>query len=285
MNELVLIADDDPFSRRILQELCASGGYRVVTAHDGESALDVASRKRPDVMLLDLRMPNLDGLTALRVLRSDPDFDPIPILVVADHDDHSGADDAAAAGAHDTIRRPFRSVDVHQRVRNALRLRNAELRASIPPELGVVDPLTRAGTRSQMLVTLEYEFSRAVRYAHALSCVAVHIHGVDPGSVLVHDAAVVTAAHGLRECVRGLDHVFRSGASSFMVLLPETDVEGTATVLSRIRGLTPVGTFAEGGGPRLAAGAATYPSRPFDSATALLTAAEAAASHDSARTV
>lgn len=260
----ILVADDDPFSLRLLEQVCSAGGYRVLTAHDGESALDVASRRRPDLLLLDLEMPKLGGAEVIRVLARDPEFGSLPVLIIVDRDRAETAQEALDAGAIDTLMRPFQTIEVHQRIRNALRLRDAELRASIPPALGIVDPATRVGTRQELLITLEYEFSRAVRYRRSLTLLAVrfgdawHASGAESGAI--------------KACLRNVDQVFRSGAPSFVALLPETDAEGAEHVRSRLAKAFPAA--ADSPTPHIAA--ATYPSTSVDSSSSLLEAVERA---------
>ncbi len=234
----------------------------MLTAHDGESALDVASRRRPDLLLVDLEMPNLGGADVIRVLARDPEFGSLPVLVIVDRDRAETAQEAIDAGAIDTLLRPFQTIEVHQRIRNALRLRDAQLRASIPPGLGIVDPATRVGTRQELLITLEYEFSRAVRYKRALTLLSVRF--TETGRASGAGAAAIKA------CLRNVDQCFRSGEQSFVLLLPETDAGGAEHVRARVT--KAFAGAADSPAPMITAG--TYPSTAVDSAAALLETVE-----------
>lgn len=279
MTAIILVADDDPFGLRLLSEVCETGGYGVVSCHDGMSALESMARMRPDVVLLDVTMPNMSGLEVLRVLKDDPDLARIPVVAIADQQDTTSREEAIAAGAFDFITRPYHVVEVHQRIRNALRLVRAEMRATIPPELGIVDPLTRAGTRPQMLVTLEYEFSRAARYKNPLSCIVVDVANLPElaaGGTNLVDGTMMELATGLRKCVRSVDHLFREAPGTFTLLLPETDATGTRTVFQRVAELAKGGflSIAASPAPQMRAGHASYPAKNITTASELFRRAQ-----------
>jgi len=243
VNALVLVADDDPFNLRLLQELCEAAGYRVVTAADGSAVLDVVARERPDLVLLDLAMPGLDGFEVMRILKSDADLADIPIVLVTAAGDEESRSRGIELGAEDYVTKPYRVFEIQQRVRNALRVRAAETEAARARErirtAELVDPLTRAGTSSQLMISLDYEFTRAARYAHSLACVVVRIDNyvdiVEHGGQETGEGVLMQIASGLRSCIRGIDHLFRGDLEEFVLLLPETGREGADVVLGRVR--------------------------------------------------
>lgn len=242
MNALVLVADDDPFNLRLLQELCEAAGYRVLTAADGSAVLDVVARERPDLILLDLAMPGLDGFEVLRILKSDSDLTDIPVVLVTAAGDEESRSRGIELGAEDYVTKPYRVFEIQQRVRNALRVRAAENEAARAKErirsTELVDPLTRAGTSQQLMISLDYEYTRAARYGHPLSCVVVRIDNyvdiVETGGQETGEGALMQLASGLRACIRGIDHLFRGDLEEFVLLLPETGREGADVVLERI---------------------------------------------------
>lgn len=79
---LILIADDRPSSRELLRLILERAGYEVVEAEDGEAALDRARAQTPDLILLDLQMPVLDGYQVLAALRNEPRFQTLPVLAL-----------------------------------------------------------------------------------------------------------------------------------------------------------------------------------------------------------
>lgn len=288
MSALVLVADDDPFQLRLLQEVCEAAGHEVVTAADGSAVLDAVARARPDLVVLDAVMPSPDGLEVLRILKADPLLASIPIVLVTDEADDESRARGVELGADDFVSRPFRIFDLQQRVRNALRVRNAEHAASEASrqvrEIEVIDPLTRAGTAQQLFISLHYEHVRAVRYAHALGVVVVRLtnlgelaaaNGTDAA-----DGALVQLATGLRLCTRDIDQLFRASEDELALVLPETDAAGVAVVVDRLAGAERDGTLFAGlylPPPSMRIGIACYPEVAAPTAQALLERAVLAA--------
>lgn len=284
MTSLVLVADDDPFNLRLLQELCEGVGYRVVTAADGSAVLDVVARERPDLILLDVAMPVLDGFEVLRILKSDADLSGIPVVLVTAAGDEESRSRGIELGAEDYVTKPYRVFEIQQRVRNALRVRAAETEVARARERvrssELVDPLTRAGTSQQLIVSLDYELTRAARYKHPLTCVVVRIANyvdiVENGGQDAAEGALVQLTGGLRACIRAIDHLFRSDLEEFVLLLPETDAPGAIVVRERLEeraadrslwgvAIEPV--------PVIRIGVATFPETKAETGNALLRAA------------
>lgn len=272
---LVLVADDDPFNLRLLQEVCEAAGYRVVTATDGTEVLDMVAREQPALVMLDVAMPGLDGFEVLRILKSDPGLAPIPVILVTATQEVDARSRGIELGAEDYVTKPYRVFEVQQRIRNALRVQAAEAAAAEAREQlqgsDLVDPLTHAGTVRQLSITLDYEHTRAARYGHALSCIVVRVQNFED---VVHragreagDGVLVQLASGLRQCVRSVDHIFRSDLDEFTILLPETAREGAQSVLDRIearagdKSLWGVRVEPD---PEIRAGMASFPDEPCD---------------------
>lgn len=234
MSALVLVADGDPFNLRLLQEICEGAGHRTVAVRDGRAAVQAASEHHPDLALVSADLPTLDGFDVLRTLKADPALADIPVLLLTAEGDVELRNRGLNAGADDFLTKPYRAAETEQRLRNALRLRSQGETA--PGDS--IDPLTRAGSREQLTVTLEYELTRAARYRHPLSCILVRVRNLEgiarAGGEQAAEGVVVGLASGLRACIRAIDHLFRSGPGEFVAVLPETDAEGAETVLGRI---------------------------------------------------
>ncbi|HJL14025.1 MAG TPA: response regulator [Sandaracinaceae bacterium LLY-WYZ-13_1] len=245
MTGLVLIAEGDPFNLRLLEELCEEAGFDIVTAGDGETALNVIARQRPELILLDAGLSTDDGADVLAVLQADAALATIPVLLTTDADDEEARKRGLELGAADFVTRPYRVFEVEQRVRNLLRLAAAEraakrARDSLTTDLADdTDPLTHAGGPARLRITLEYEATRAVRYEHALTCVVLRVanlqavvarSGEETGQGLL-----VQLASNLRRAIRSLDHLFRSDDDEFTLLLPDTDAAAATAVVERFR--------------------------------------------------
>ncbi|MFJ8623700.1 response regulator transcription factor [Kitasatospora sp. NPDC093550] len=142
----VLVVEDDPGVRTTLDQLLRFEGYRVLTAGDGQEALELLEHRRPDLAVVDVVMPRLDGLALCRMLRRRGDR--LPVLVLTAR--HQLGDRVAGldAGADDYLAKPFATEELLARIRALLR------RATTPPEPGllacedlVLDPAPRLAHR------------------------------------------------------------------------------------------------------------------------------------------
>lgn len=113
---LILVVDDDRATRMLLKLAMEEEGYRVIEAKDGEQCLAAFTRSRPDMVLLDAIMPEMDGFTCCRQLREVPGSEHIPILIITALDDRESIDQAFAAGATDYITKPIYWAVLAQRV-------------------------------------------------------------------------------------------------------------------------------------------------------------------------
>ena len=102
----VLIVDDEERNRRLLDVLLRTDGYQTLSASNGNEALALASSARPDMILLDLMMPGMDGFEVMRALRSNPSTSAIPIVIVSALDDVAAHRRLLASGADEFINKP-----------------------------------------------------------------------------------------------------------------------------------------------------------------------------------
>jgi diguanylate cyclase (GGDEF)-like protein len=240
MSALVLVADPDPFNLRLLHEACEAAGYDVVTAADGPEVLAMIARRPPDLLMLDTNMSEIDAFEILRILKADTSLVSIPILLVTDEGDLDARRRGIELGAEDYLTRPYRVFEIQQRVRNVLRATRRD-RLGIPdstPPADQRDPVTGAGTPSQLLISLDYEHTRAERYGHPLSCIVVRIGNSTEIATASQDGsadrAMASIGSGLKACIRAVDHLFRLRRDEFCILLPETDRTGAGYVLRRL---------------------------------------------------
>ena len=253
MSALVLVADPDPFNLRLLHEACEAAGYDVITAADGPDVLAMVARQPPDLLVLDAKMSEIDAFEILRILKADANLGSIPVLLVSNEGDHDERRRGIELGAEDTLTRPYRVFEIQQRIRNVLRATRRE-RLGIPesvPPADQRDPVTGAGTPSQLLISLDYEHTRATRYGHPLTCMVVRLcNAADIATASqdgTADRAMGLIGAGLKGCIRAVDHLFRLRRDEFCILLPETDGTGAGYVLRRLQGQVETGELWSGG--------------------------------------
>jgi diguanylate cyclase (GGDEF)-like protein/PAS domain S-box-containing protein len=120
----VLIVDDELFNRKLLEALLRPEGYLTVSAASGEEALTCVAQQAPDLILLDIMMPGMDGYQVARILKASPATSNIPIIMVTAHNDRDARLAGLEAGAEDFLTKPVDRAELWLRVRNLLRLKS-----------------------------------------------------------------------------------------------------------------------------------------------------------------
>ncbi len=123
-SDLVLVVDDEPVNRKLAQELLTSEGYQVAVAGDGEEAVSKVRTLRPDLVLLDVMMPRLDGIQACRLLKQDDETRLIPVVLLTALASMEDRVAGIEAGADDFLTKPFNMVELLARVRSLIRLKH-----------------------------------------------------------------------------------------------------------------------------------------------------------------
>jgi len=119
----VLIVDDMPGSARLMESLLAPDGHTIRTAGDGGEALQLVRDAPPDLVLMDVMMPLVDGFEACRAIKQNPDTRLIPVVLVTSLDDTDSRVRGIEAGADDFVSKPFNAVELRARVRSLLRIK------------------------------------------------------------------------------------------------------------------------------------------------------------------
>jgi two-component system, cell cycle response regulator len=239
----VLVVDDRYDNVKLLAYELIDHGYQVVTAFSGAQAIEAARTARPDVILLDIMMPGMDGVEVCRHLKSDPNLRPIPVIMVSaremDQDVIRGLD----AGAHDYVTKPFNTQIVLARIRSAARAKEshdiiAEMNQRLA-DLATTDGLTGIKNHRHFRDAFDTALSLAIRKSIPLSVIMIDIdhfktindaHGHTAG-----DDVLRTFAKILRDNTREHDEVARYGGEEFTILLPLTDAPSSMALAERLR--------------------------------------------------
>jgi putative two-component system response regulator len=120
---VVLVADDDPGVRDILSQSLSALSYRILTAEDGESALELAMTHLPDVIILDIVMPGMDGIEVCRRLKGNLETQFIPVVLITGEEGKEVRLEGLEAGASDFLRKPFDHIELNTRIRNLYKFR------------------------------------------------------------------------------------------------------------------------------------------------------------------
>jgi two-component system alkaline phosphatase synthesis response regulator PhoP len=126
MKETILVIDDEPKIVKVVSDYLERAGYRVITAGDGQMALITARHERPDLIILDLLLPTIDGLEVCRHLRQEPSTADVPIIMLTARGDETDRVVGLELGADDYVPKPFSPRELVARVRAVLRRTTGE---------------------------------------------------------------------------------------------------------------------------------------------------------------
>jgi DNA-binding response OmpR family regulator len=115
----ILVVEDDPDAREMLVLVLEAEGFTAISAYDGQSGFEVAVNERPDLILTDVEMPDLDGIQMLRLLRRNPETSKLPVLVLTAYGSESMSE-AAEAGASGSVQKPVHLASLIGLIRRTL---------------------------------------------------------------------------------------------------------------------------------------------------------------------
>ena len=231
---IVLIANDQEWSARSLESIFVPEGYSVVRAFTGTQALQKAETVRPDVIILDRQMPDLDGVEVCVRLRADPTFGAtVPIIITtAGQAGRAQRLEAFRAGAWDFIGQPIDGETILLKIKNFLSAKQAVDQARIE---GLLDESTGLYSRIGLSRRAREVAAEATRHQQPVACL-----------VLALDAPALAAAmetteelarkisRFFRNSGRSSDVVARLGPMDFGVIAPSTSAEGAASMVGRV---------------------------------------------------
>ena len=243
MNGTILVADDSMVVRAVLRRQLETDGHTVVEAVNGAEAIDACREYHPDVILLDVEMPVLDGHATLARLKADPQLKDIPVVFLTGRVDTADVVNGLRLGAHDYLRKPFEANELMARVSAALRTkwlqdelrtRNAEL-----DRVSRIDMLTNIYNRRHLDEHLRSVISAARRHDRTIGVLLVdidHFKDVnDEHGHLAGDAVLREVAARLQAAMRTEDALGRWGGEEFLAVLTDTPPEGVRTMAERLR--------------------------------------------------
>jgi diguanylate cyclase (GGDEF)-like protein len=233
----ILIVDDVPTNVQILADALSSG-YRIKVASSGENALGIAQREpHPDLILLDVMMPDMDGFETCRRLKADTKTKNIPVIFVTAKDTHVDEELGLNLGAVDYIGKPFSIPITKARIRNHIQLKR---QADLLEFQSMNDELTKMPNRRRFDQALALEWKRAVHDGAPLSLVLIDIdYFKQYNDCYGHVAGDVCLQMVAEELSKGVtrtgDLVVRYGGEEFVAILPETLRENALMIAEGLR--------------------------------------------------
>nr|MBL8455615.1 diguanylate cyclase [Zoogloeaceae bacterium] len=232
----VLIVDDEKHNRNLLTELLKDD-YELIVAKNGRQALLRAHEHQPDLILLDVLMPDMDGYAVIRALKHDDGTRDIPVIFVTALDSVGDEEKGLDLGAVDYISKPFHPPIVRVRVRN--HLQSVQQRRLLE-QLALLDSLTGIPNRRRFNQVFEQEWRRCLRTGAAMSLIVVDVDNFkafnDSFGHAAGDEVLRRIASSLQKSLRRpADLVCRYGGEEFVILLPGIDKEGAQALAEAAR--------------------------------------------------
>jgi diguanylate cyclase (GGDEF)-like protein len=232
----VLIVDDSPEAIVIARARLSKERLEIISAEGGRAGLDVARREKPDLILLDLNMPDLSGFEVCQTHKGDTELCMIPVIFLSG----SGGPDEKVKGldlgAVDYVTKPFDAFELRARVRAALRTKRLQ---DLLIEYAHIDPLTGLPNRRALTERLGEEWERIRRHGGSLALIMTDIDtfkrvndtfGHNVGDRVLQELAKTIAGH-----CRAMDVPARYGGDEFVVLVPGETQAGAAILAERVR--------------------------------------------------
>lgn len=239
----ILLVDDSEQERRLLEAYLNVFDCRIQTAADAASGLAMLKQAPPDLLVLDLMLPDASGFTVIEQMKAIPELAQIPVLVVSGMSQVQDRVRALELGADDFIVKNFDRLEFEARVRRLLRLKESidqlNSRCNEALQQAVTDSLTGLFTHGFLQETLNRQVLCAGRHGWPLSLVFIDIDRFkqvnDQYGHATGDEVLRKLADKLRQCVRRSDIVVRYGGEEIVVLLPHTNRAGAQKVAEQLR--------------------------------------------------
>ncbi len=232
----VLIIDDSPEALALAKARLSEEKLTIICADGGQAGLKMAEAEQPDLILLDVDMPNMSGFEVCKILKEDPDMNLIPIIFLSAA---SGADSKITGlelGAVDYVTKPFDLFELRARVRAALRTKRLQ---NMLIENAHIDPLTGLPNRRALMERLKQEWARAQRRNGTLSFIMADVdHFKKVNDTFGHDIGdkvLSEIGRALFSCCRPSDLAARYGGEEFALIVPEELAKDAACLAERCR--------------------------------------------------
>ncbi len=262
----ILVVDDHPDNIMVLRARLEARGYLVDSAEDGEEALEKIHASPPDLVLLDVMMPKIDGMEVARRMKSDRSLPFIPVIMQTALDSTESMVQGLDAGADDYISKPINFRELEARVKSLLRIqalqrelaeRERQLSEANDQLLTMsrIDALTGLDNRRHLGERLHEMWEHSTRLQEPMSLVMCDIdhfkrvndeHGHQAGDAVLQQFAAL-----LKADAREIDRVGRYGGEEFVLILPGTVLDAAVTFAERLRAAVEEHVFDLGNGDTL----------------------------------
>jgi diguanylate cyclase (GGDEF)-like protein len=281
----ILVVDDHEDNIELLRARLEARGYEVFGASDGQAALDQVEHVTPDLILLDVMMPKMDGMEVVRRLKANKNLPFIPVIMQTALDSTENKVEGLDAGADDYITKPINFAELEARVHALLRIKKLETELSEANDklrrISLTDGLTDIDNRRCLEDRLHEMWQHSLRLHEPIALIMCDIDKFksvnDNFGHQAGDSVLKEVAQLLKGEAREIDRVGRYGGEEFLLILPGTVLDAAVTFAERLREKVDRHTFTYSGGTltrTISCGVAAAPYPRVDDQEALLRAAD-----------
>lgn len=227
----ILIADDSKSNLAMLTSILTKLGHTVIQAHNGKESIDLFREKRPDLIILDVVMPGLDGFQTAKIIREIDDINWIPIIFLSATVDDQSIANGIDAGGDDYLTKPCSDITLAAKIKAMERI--AEMRQKLFETtqrlylLSSTDPLTGIYNRLQFDRSINEILAAADHFGHNVALLFIDIDNFkyinDNFGHNIGDLLLVEVARRLKACIRASDFLARLGGDEFAIILSEVN--------------------------------------------------------------
>ncbi len=274
----VVVVEDSVENRQMLKEQLLSFGYSPILCESAEQALGFIERRTPDLFILDVTLPEMDGFELCRQIRQRASTRQVPVMLLSARAQFDDKKIGHMAGADDYITKPYDLDELRVRIEALLRLKQRmnDLRQEaeqLPPSTPTIDGPNKQAAYQR----LDEECRRARRYNRPLSCIlfkVVNSESLKQSGSDQYDRLFQEALHAVRDQIREVDFLYRLDDDEFLVVLPETGKPQVKIVVDRLGKMLLSTTLFSAGKARPGIGYAVYEQGRIFNWSTLLRAAD-----------
>ncbi len=232
---LILIVDDNPQNLQVLGSMLKEHGYKPAAAQNGEKAIEFVQKKSPDLILLDIMMPDMDGIEVCRRFKAQKSTKDIPIIFITALSEIKDKLKAFAIGGVDYITKPFITEEVLARINVHIKLKEALEKLM---QVSITDEMTGVFNRrfAYEIITKQIETSNRTKENFVICYIDIDnlkiindTYGHAEGDFLIN-----TVVEALKQITRTCDYIFRMGGDEFLLIFPKIQLQQFNNLINRI---------------------------------------------------
>ncbi|MBN2443917.1 MAG: diguanylate cyclase [Spirochaetales bacterium] len=232
-DEKIVVAEDNPRLQELITKRLEKEGYEVYKADNGRQALELINKIIPDLIILDIKMPELDGYEVKRALSKQKLTETIPVIFLTGRDELSDKVKGLSLGADDYITKPFKKEELLARIEAILR------RKRYYENMAMHDTLTGVYNVTYFNQQFSQFFNMAERYGHSFSILFIDVNKFkyinDTYGHKTGDTVLQSIAEIMEQKLRKSDIISRYGGDEFAIILPHTELEKAEELATRLK--------------------------------------------------